>query len=317
MHTEDFRLTQNTQPTQSYPWGAFFKDPDPYIGAFALTDEAAMELANDPDKPPKIISAIIEGRFRGEKRSVVIYNQNPPNLQAKYNWIVSVDELIRSYPRTAGEMIDRALLNCAAMHPKPGESIQLSGAGECLLYADDREGCEWMLRQLESSGYISLNDDGTQDALASFSIESAGWKHIGELKRRPAENAPQAFVAMHFHEDMEPFYKDGIRPAIEADGKTRCVRIDGVHHNNKICDEIIAAIRRSRYVVADFTGNRGGVYYEAGFAHGLGIPVIWTVRDTTKELHFDTRQYNHIVYKDADELKRLLTDRIAATIPHL
>ncbi len=34
-----------------------------------------------------------------------------------------------------------------------------------------------------------------------------------------------------------------------------------------------------RFMIADFTGHRGGVYFEAGFAHGLGIPVIWTCRE--------------------------------------
>ena len=42
---------------------------------------------------------------------------------------------------------------------------------------------------------------------------------------------------------------------------------------NKIDDEIVAEIRRSKFIIADFShgsdGARGGVYFEAGFAHGL------------------------------------------------
>ena len=68
-------------------------------------------------------------------------------------------------------------------------------------------------------------------------------------------------------------------------------------------------------MVADFTGNRGGVYFEAGFALGLGIPVIWMVRnDYLEEIHFDTRQYNHIVYETEVDLKQQLKYRIQATI---
>jgi nucleoside 2-deoxyribosyltransferase len=79
---------------------------------------------------------------------------------------------------------------------------------------------------------------------------------------------------------------------------------------------IVAEIRRSGLVVADFTGNRGGVYFEAGFAMGLGIPVIWTCRDTDiNAVHFDTRQYNHIVWKEAGDLREQLQRRIEATIP--
>ena len=68
--------------------------------------------------------------------------------------------------------------------------------------------------------------------------------------------------------------------------------------------------------MADFTGQRGGVYFEAGFAMGLGIPVIWTCRDTDiNDLHFDTRQYNHIPWANPKELRVRLQNRIEATIP--
>ncbi len=74
-------------------------------------------------------------------------------------------------------------------------------------------------------------------------------------------------------------------------------RVDQREHNDKIDDEIIAQIRQSRFVLADFTGHRGGVYYEAGFAKGLGIEVFWTCRkDEIENLHFDIRQYNCIVW---------------------
>jgi nucleoside 2-deoxyribosyltransferase len=62
------------------------------------------------------------------------------------------------------------------------------------------------------------------------------------------------------------------------------VKIDNVEHVNDINDEIIAQIRRSRFMVCDLTGYRGGVYFEAGFAYGLGLEVIYTCRkDWTKE----------------------------------
>jgi nucleoside 2-deoxyribosyltransferase len=88
------------------------------------------------------------------------------------------------------------------------------------------------------------------------------------------------------------------------------VRIDKKEHSNKIDDEIIAEIRRSKFLVADFTCEkekvRGGVYFEAGFAMGLGIPVIWTcAQQSIGDLHFDTRQYNHIVWDTPKTLRSL------------
>ncbi|MCC8996552.1 MAG: nucleoside 2-deoxyribosyltransferase [Nitrosomonas sp.] len=151
------------------------------------------------------------------------------------------------------------------------------------------------------------------DGSIQFQITAKGWSRISELQNKPNKESNQAFVAMWFNNKMNSYYQS-IKEAIELDG-TQCIRIDSEQHNNKICDEIIAQIRKSKYLVADFTGNRGGVYFEAGFALGLGIPVIWMVRnDYLKKIHFDTRQYNHIVYKTEADLKQQLIYRIQATI---
>jgi nucleoside 2-deoxyribosyltransferase len=77
----------------------------------------------------------------------------------------------------------------------------------------------------------------------------------------------------------------------------------------------MAEIRNSQFIVADFTGQRAGVYYEAGFAMGLGRPVIWCCRkDDVDKLHFDTNHKNHIVWESAEELKQKLYTRIRGTI---
>lgn len=142
----------------------------------------------------------------------------------------------------------------------------------------------------------------------------------------------QGFVAMWFDDSIADAYVDGIEPAL-SDAGYRPMRIDRKEHNNKIDDEILAEIRRSRFVVADFTCGmvagenstvaipRGGVYYEAGFAQGLGIPVIWCVRaDQIGHVHFDTRQFNHIAWSTPQELRERLAARIAASVgwgPHV
>jgi nucleoside 2-deoxyribosyltransferase len=90
-------------------------------------------------------------------------------------------------------------------------------------------------------------------------------------------------------------------------------------HINKVDDEIIAEIRRSRFLIADFTcapkSVRGGVYFEAGFAMGLGLPVIWTANSSSiEDLHFDTRQYSHIVWDSPADLSQKLEQRIRAVL---
>jgi nucleoside 2-deoxyribosyltransferase len=126
-------------------------------------------------------------------------------------------------------------------------------------------------------------------------------------------NLRQAFVAMAFGEDLRPVFVDGIEPALRATGYD-VVRVDFIEHNDKIDDRIVAEIRKSAIVVADFTGQRQNVYFEAGFALGLGRPVIWTCRESDiGAAHFDTRQYNHIVWRDVADLRTRLQHRIEAT----
>jgi nucleoside 2-deoxyribosyltransferase len=86
-----------------------------------------------------------------------------------------------------------------------------------------------------------------------------------------------------------------------------------VEHVNRIDDEIIGRIRSSRFIVADFTGHRAGVYFEAGMMLGLGRTVIWMCKDDDlANAHFDTRQYNFINYKSVEEARKRLYDRIMA-----
>lgn len=162
-----------------------------------------------------------------------------------------------------------------------------------------------------------LRDWAVESRLHQYGPTAKGWLKIEELTTRLPDTT-QVFVAMWFNDSMQAAYDQGIAPAI-ADAGYRAVRIDKKEHSNKIDDEIIAEIRRSKFLVADFSCEpekvRGGVYFEAGFAMGLGIPVIWTVsKGSFHDMHFDTRQYNHIVWDTPQSLRSQLRTRIGAVI---
>lgn len=155
--------------------------------------------------------------------------------------------------------------------------------------------------------------------MCSISPSPEGWNHLYSLESQAAiSEFSQAFVAMWFHKKTEDAYSQGIFPALIEAGYDP-LRIDKKEHNNKIDDEIILEIRRSRFLIADFTcepnNARGGVYFEAGYAQGLGKQVIWTChRSCLNYLHFDTRQYSHIVWDEPGDLFSQLRNRIGATI---
>jgi hypothetical protein len=111
-----------------------------------------------------------------------------------------------------------------------------------------------------------------QTSVSGLTIK--GWE-LAERLREELRESDQAFVAMWFHAGMDTAFHQGFQPALRACGYNP-FRIDQTAHTGKIDDEIIANIRKSRLLVADLTGCRPNVFYEAGFAAGLGRSVLYT-----------------------------------------
>lgn len=241
-----------------------------------------------------------------------------------------IDEIRNSKPLTISEKIDRFLRMLdkegyrpggrLPWHPTASQSDELLEPIHRIMLWTEAESYEefYAFRDVLMQAGIIVKNHWCQ-------LAYNGFRRMEQLRSVNAESV-QAFVAMWFSEETASAFRDGIRLAI-MDAGFEPLRIDSKEHNNKIDDEIIAEIKRSKFVVADFTCGisqcegskvaivRGGVYYEAGFAQGLGIPVIWTVRaDQMSEVHFDTRQYNHITWHDPAELREKLRNRIAAVI---
>ncbi len=141
-----------------------------------------------------------------------------------------------------------------------------------------------------------------------------GWQRL-QTERVSGGKPGTCFVAMSFDPSMIEAFELGVLPAVETDCGFTALRVDRKEHNNQITDEIMAGIRSAELTIADFTGHRAGVYYEAGFARGLGREVIYCCRENDfKERHFDTSVMNHVVWTDPTELRTKLANRIRATI---
>jgi nucleoside 2-deoxyribosyltransferase len=185
--------------------------------------------------------------------------------------------------------------------------------------AGNRGELRWLIHKvLVPQGYLEVN--AKQEILGShpshlLGLTPSGWVEADRLKGRNRESRT-GFVAMSFRPEFIALYDQGIAPGIAAAGYEP-LRVDRKEHNNRIDDEIIATIKTSRFLVADFSVDRGGIYFEAGYALGLGLPVIWLVREAEKDaIHFDNRQYNFIRWTpdDYESLKTALKHRIEATI---
>lgn len=122
------------------------------------------------------------------------------------------------------------------------------------------------------------------------------------------------FIAMSFSLDIREQVQNVIESACSQLGYV-ATTVDKEEHNGGITDKILDMINRSKFVIADFTEQKSGVYYEAGYAAGQGKPVIYCVfeRDLPNT-HFDIRHINTIVWKDTNDLFQKLLTRISDTI---
>ncbi len=227
----------------------------------------------------------------------------------------SLEEILASgeLPRTIMARMEKLLWYLYAHSQAFGDYIQLTySEGTAFAYARHEQELIAMLSALDDLGYI---DADIATGFAAVKVTATGMAHAEQ--QQSATQSNQCFVAMWFDAAIAPVYASAIHPAVESAGFD-CLRIDEKPHNDKICDQIVAEIRRSHFLIADFSGHRGGVYYEAGFAAGLGLPVIFTCReDFVDSLHFDIRQYNCVVWEAGkeDDFREKLKYRILATIP--
>ncbi len=119
---------------------------------------------------------------------------------------------------------------------------------------------------------------------------------------------------MMFSADMTSIYENGYKPVIQSLNYA-AMRIDEKDYTGSIIDEIKSEITDSVALIADLTGNRGGVYYEAGIAKGLQlcnhpIKLVLTCKQDyfdEEKVHFDVSGDKILLYENESDLKAKLT----------
>ncbi len=171
--------------------------------------------------------------------------------------------------------------------------------------------------------FASLFNPPHQGSLASY-VHDMVEQTIGVLSAAPEDDEHQddnqsqvvmdcekdyAFIAMPMRPD-DPVLEDVLDAIKEA--ASRCgihaERIDEPESNERITDRILESIRKAEFVVADLTNGRPNVFYEAGYAQGIGKTPIYIASDGTK-VEFDLKDYPVIYFKNMKELKKRLEKR--------
>jgi hypothetical protein len=201
----------------------------------------------------------------------------------------------------------------------PGHAIPFNAQTDYpLCFAANANEFGFYIRHIKDAGFVDEHRS-SQHAHHEYSLTAKGWQEVEPIAML---ESPYAFVAMSFSKDgshgafLTQAFEEAIKPAIEDDaGYLEAIRVDRKDFLGDIVFEIIARIKECRFVVADATEHKNGVYFEAGYAMGMGLPVIWMChKDDMTKAHFDTSHMNHIVWDDVPELRKRLANRILATI---
>ena len=275
-----------------------FKCPD--CGHFTKTTQGTVTQEDlircDPKNPE--VKAKIVGWIRRQNRQ-----GKTPTIHAD-----KIRELVEATPPTTEQrgmfLLEEAIFGTFKREPQ----IDLfEGRYLNAVYSANIEDVQSLLFYLERQGLV-------RSAHSSGAVVTVEGRIATEHQQLNQSNSETCFIAMWFDPKLSEVYEQGFQRGVTDAGYVS-LRIDKVEHNDKIDDEIIAAIRSSAFIVADFTGHRGGVYFEAGFAMGLGMPVVWTCNENeVDDLHFDIRQYNCVTWMEPKDLAEKLKNRIEATI---
>jgi hypothetical protein len=119
-----------------------------------------------------------------------------------------------------------------------------------------------------------------------------------------------AFVAMPMDKNNHALVD--VLEAIKA-GASECgiiaERIDDDERSERITDRVLESIRKAEFVIVDLTLERPNVFWEAGYAHGIGKIPIYIARDGT-DIHFDVHDYPVIKFRNMKELREGLVRRL-------
>jgi nucleoside 2-deoxyribosyltransferase len=226
-------------------------------------------------------------------------------------------------PRSPKNKLDNLLLYLFNKQEYPGEILDIDGDfafGQplYLLYFKNFKEFFFYLESLKEQNLIKFTTSqivGRDEInIKNLKLTFDGLQYIIDLQEK-GQDSNNCFIAMSFSESSLPL-RESIKSAIVKSGYVP-VLIDEIHYEADITinDAIIASIKKCKFLVADFTEQRHGVYFETGYALGKDKPVIYMCNsEDFSNTHFDTNHYPHIVYSDLNELEAKLSTKIDAWI---
>lgn len=159
--------------------------------------------------------------------------------------------------------------------------------------AIDEQDAVYIAEQMQSKGYLIFNGNPVQTKLTMD-----GWEVFEQITRATRETR-LAFMAMPFKDELiARIFEEHFKPAVAETGFD-LRKLNDEEKAGLIDDRLRVEIRRSRFLISELTGHNEGAYWEAGFAEGLGLPVIYTCEKSEFEkTHFDTNHLTTVIWEE-------------------
>ena len=155
-----------------------------------------------------------------------------------------------------------------------------------------------------------LNKEIGQDVQGESTEAMRSWRRSESLR---SQKPPRGtiFAAMPFSAQYEDTFFGAMVPAAKGVGAV-CIRVDQEKFQGDVVVEIRRLLQESNVVIADLSEPNPNVFFEAGFAHALKLPVIHISSAPRDQLPFDVRNLNTIKYAKGQtyQLKKPLSERL-------
>ena len=277
-------------------------------GAFEITNTmlASLGVANKPPKNVALLNYIIR-RAHSRNETLLIDTATYKRIHEAQS-LPAPGEQAANFIRALGDTL---------AHDDPARQFAPDlGQVAAEIGASSLNGVRWVVSELVKEGYVSRT--ATVGEL-TVGLTFKGWNRYEQLQRAHSEGQI-AFMAMPFNDtQLDDIFANCFKPAVlQAGFELR--RIDDKPPAGLVDNRMRVEIRKSRFLVAELTNENRGVYWEAGFAEGLGKPVIFTCRKSyfdANPSHFDVSHQHTILWETHDLAKAAedLKATIRATLP--
>ncbi|MFA5353809.1 MAG: hypothetical protein WC291_06235 [Thermodesulfovibrionales bacterium] len=236
----------------------------------------------------------------------------------------TVEQILKHPLPTPKEQADLFIRWLAENVEGPGERVWIEPATHrSIIGAKSAEGFALVLDYLRESDLIKGEFSKVIGATgrAHITLSFAGWDYYEKLRHGGATYR-KAFMAMKFGvPDLDRILIETFKPCVQQAG-FELYNLAERPKAGLIDDRLRVEIQSSDFLLADLTHDNPGAYWEAGYAEGLGKPVIYTCEKEkfkTAKTHFDTNHHLTILWdkNEPESAGEALKATIRATLPHL